>query len=422
MSLKIKSLLLPGSKSITNRAFLLAALSEGKSFLKNPLKSDDTFYMAEALKKLGIEITEKENGFEIIGKKEIKMLPGNEIEIFIGNAGTTTRFLTPLLSSIEGGVFILKGEERMGKRPIEDLTEPLIKAGADITYLEEPGCPPLKIKGKKLHFKTIELDGSKSSQYISAILLLLPLINPNGRVLVKNLVSKPYIETTIEVMKRFGVTLSHRNYEEFLIEKGAYTSSYFEIPADASSASYFFASSFLKNRPIELNLGKNCLQGDFLFTEILKEMGASFEMTGEKTVFLSRKPHFKGISTDMNAIPDTVQTLAVLSLFAGSHTMIKNVANLRIKETDRLSALENELSKIGAKIICGKDFIQIIPSPDFLYYPTEVETYHDHRMAMSFALALPRIPGLKIKNPEVVSKSFPEFWKIWNDFQEDIVN
>jgi 3-phosphoshikimate 1-carboxyvinyltransferase len=418
----IQNINLPGSKSITNRALLLSALAPGKTVLINPLFSDDTKYMADALRQLGPDIKETSDSIEITGKILTFEPEKNKppIELFIGNAGTTIRFLTTFLSTLKNGVFILKGEPRMHQRPIRDLVEPLKKAGARIEYLEKEGYPPLKIHGTALDFDLIEMDGSKSSQYISSVLLLLPKINPGARLIVKDLVSRPYIDTTLSVMRQFGVEMEHKDYREFFVKNGTYTSGTFEIPADASSASYFLAGAFLKNKPLRLNVGENCMQGDFLFVQILREMGGLFEISGNETVFLRRNKRFSGIHTDMNEIPDTVQTLAVLSLFAQTPTLIKNVANLRIKETDRIDALKNELSKTGAKVIAGKDFIKIIPHPQQYYRPASIKTYEDHRMAMSFALAQLRIPGLKILNPGVVSKSFSDFWEYWETFHATV--
>lgn len=417
MFLQVPSILLPGSKSITNRALLLSALSGEPSVLKNPLESDDTLYLCQALEKLGVRILREENQWKIQGFKDSSHLKGKSFDFFIGNAGTTIRFLTAYLACLEGATFVLRGEARMHERPIRDLVDPLIQIGAHIRYLEKEGYPPLEIHGKPLNFETLTLDGSKSSQYVSAALMLLPKLNPRARLVVKNLVSQPYIETTLEVMKAFGVVLEHENYETFRMVSGHYQGKTYAIPADASSASYFFAGAFLLNRPLKLNLGTRCLQGDFLFTEILREMGGVFELSGEESQFICRKKTFSGITVDMNAIPDTAQTLAALSLFAQSPTEIRHVANLRIKETDRLTALETELMRLGASVTAGPDFIHIKPSEGFYYHPARIHTYHDHRMAMSFAVAGLKIPGMSIENPQVVSKSFKNFFEVWEQFK-----
>jgi 3-phosphoshikimate 1-carboxyvinyltransferase len=370
--------------------------------------------MQSVMEQLGV-VFETTNEGLVVKPPQNYLVADKTHDFFIGNAGTTIRFLTTFLSLIPGGVFVLKGEPRMHERPIRDLVDPLVLVGADIQYLEKEGYPPLKIAGKKYSFEKIVLDGSKSSQYISSILMHLPLISPKGVVMVENLVSKPYIDTTINALEAFGIKIRHRDYKEFFLAEGSYQPRTYDIPADASSASYFWGKAFLKNMPLELNLGTNCLQGDYLFTQILREMGGVFEMEEEVTRFICRGKNIPGIAVDMNEIPDTVQTLAIMASFANSPTTIVNVANLRIKETDRLEALVNELTRMGVKAIAGADFIKIIPNPEQLYFPIEVETYHDHRMAMSFALARERVPGLRIGNPSVVSKSFPDFWDYWQE-------
>lgn len=425
--MKIPTLFLPGSKSITNRALLLATLSGEPCLLKNPLESDDTYYMSQVLSSLGVKII-KETYFcpksqrefpqwQVQGLKDFSFLKNKEFDFFIGNAGTTIRFLTPFLAFLKGGTYILRGEERMHQRPIKDLVDPLIKAGAQIQYLEKEGYPPLKITGANLLIKEIEVDASKSSQYLSALLMTLLHFNPHVCIKASALVSKPYIDTTLEIMQIFGLLVKNQNYQVFSKASGFYQGKNYTIPADASSASYFFAGAFLLNQPLKLNLGSQCLQGDFLFTEILREMGGIFELSKEESLFLSRKSNFLGITVDMNAIPDTVQTLATLALFAQSPTQILNVENLRIKETDRLLALENELIRLGASVATGIDFIHIRPAQGFYYYPATIQTYQDHRMAMSFALAQLKIPQLVIENPQVVSKSFANFWDVWESFK-----
>lgn len=416
MFLMVPSLNIPGSKSITNRAILIAALANGTTTIKKPLFSDDTRYLIQALKKIGFDIAEKDNNL-LVGNEKKSLEKHKDLEIFIGNAGTTTRFLTTMLSLREGESFILTGEQRMHERPISDLVDALNTAGANIEYLGNKGCPPLKITGKKYDIDTIELDGSKSSQYVSSVLMMLPFFNKGTKLFVKDLVSKPYIQTTLDVMKAFGVEVKENNFEVFQYLKGEYQASEFEVPADASSASYFFAAAFLKNKALSLNVGKNCLQGDFLFIELLKRLGGFFEISDNETVFLGREAKIAGIHTDMNAIPDVVQTLAVLALFAEEETRIKNVANLRIKETDRLAALENELSKMGAVVESTKDSIKIKPKSDKLYKAVSIKTYEDHRMAMSFALAKLFVKDLVIEDPLVVSKSFENFWDLFNSFQ-----
>ncbi len=414
-SLEVKKVTIPGSKSITNRAIILAALSKDSSVIKLPLISDDTEYMMTCLRKIGYKIEQTDQQINITKDPHFK-LQKETYEFFIGNAGTTIRFLTTFLANFGSGTFIVKGEKRMHERPIKDLVDPLKKVGAEIEYLETSGYPPLKIKGKKLNFDKITIDGSKSSQYVSSILMNLNNINSQAKLIVKNPVSKPYIETTISTLKEFGVTIKHNNYEEFFVEKGSYSSTEFNVPADASSASYFFGAAFLLNQPTVFNIGSNCLQGDIAFLDILTQLGGQFEINTNEIKFIKREKTFQGIEVDMNAIPDTVQTLAVMAIFATSPTIITNVYNLRIKETDRLYALETELNKLGAKVITGKDYIKIVPLPNFKYKSATIETYEDHRMAMSFALASLFINNIDFEDKMVVTKSFKNFWDVWEHY------
>lgn len=412
----IKHLNLPGSKSITNRALILSALAEGKSILENVLISDDTIYMIEALKKLGFKIERNEKRVDIIGEDIRKKTFDDTIEIFVGNAGTTIRFLTSFLTGFKKGRFVINCDKRMSERPIKDLVDPLLRVGAKIRYLDKEGYPPLLIEANNLSFEKINIDASKSSQYLSSLLLLSSIFGLK-RVEARNTVSRPYVDTTIKILENFGIKVKNQNYEQFTIENSRIRPANIYIPGDASSASYFFAGAFLLNKPVSINIGPNSMQGDYNFIDILKEMGGRFAVSNDKTYFLKRES-FNGIEVDMNPIPDTVQTLAVLALFADNPTTIKNVANLRIKETDRIEALTNELTKIGASVISGHDFIHIKPNKDKTYYPVSINTYNDHRMAMSFAIASLKVP-INIENPSVVSKSFPEFWDIWNFFTKD---
>ncbi|HOM38563.1 MAG TPA: 3-phosphoshikimate 1-carboxyvinyltransferase [Spirochaetota bacterium] len=413
---KIKQVNLPGSKSITNRVLLLASTIEGTSYIENILISDDTSYMLDSLIKLGFEIETQKNSVKIKGKNVREISFNDNIELFVGNAGTTIRFLTTFLTTFKKGKFIINCEPRMKERPIADLVDPLNRMGAKIKYLEKDGYPPLLIEANNLSFEEIEIDVSKSSQYLSSILLNSHLIGVK-KIIAKNPVSIPYIETSLKILEYFGIRINTRDYITYTIEKINLKPQTFYVPADASSASYFFAGAFLLNKLIGLNIGKNCMQGDYNFIDILRAMGGSFAISENMTYFLGRE-RFDGIEVDMNSIPDVVQTLSVLALFADTPTTIKNVENLRIKETDRLEALQNELTKIGATVITGKDFINIKPAKNKTYYPVTINTYNDHRMAMSFAIAQLKVP-IKIENPSVVSKSFPEFWEVWEIFLKD---
>jgi 3-phosphoshikimate 1-carboxyvinyltransferase len=408
VNLKIK---VPGSKSITNRALVLASLAKGKSKIISPLESDDTKYLLNALSLCGIKIQKRGNGFSIYGRNGEYITPKQDL--FIGNAGTTMRFLTSLLCFGEG-VFNITCEERMKERPIKDLVEALTFLGADITYTEKQDYPPLKIKGAKLTGDKITIPGSKSSQYISSVLMVAPLFE-NGLIIniEGELVSKPYIDTTINVMKDFGVEIENNEYQRFIIKPGQkYKRKNYLIQGDASSASYFMAAAAICSGECEIsNVGYKCNQGDINFAYLLEKMGAKVNVKRHKT-FIKSDGRLKGIKCDLNNTPDVVQTLAVVALYAEGETLIENVYNLRIKETDRLDALEKELTKMGADVKTGRDWIKI--TPRISYKPAEIKTYNDHRMAMSFALAGLKTNGIRILNPEVVSKSYPLFFDDFN--------
>ena len=409
VNLKIR---VPGSKSITNRALVLASLAKGKSKIISPLESDDTKYLLNALSSCRIKCDKKGETLEINGLGGSFASPKNEL--FIGNAGTTMRFLTSLLCFGKGSYHITC-ENRMKERPIKDLVEALTSLGASIEYTEKKGYPPLKINGSKLRGDKITIAGTKSSQYISSILMISPLLENGLTIDIEgDLVSKPYIDTTINTMADFGIEIENKDYQKFIIKPGQkYKKRKYLIQGDASSASYFMGAAAICSGECEiLNVGHMCNQGDINFAFLLEKMGAHVKVKKHSTIIKSGG-NLKGITCDLNSTPDVVQTLAVVALYAEGETLIKNVYNLRIKETDRLLALETELIKIGADVKTGEDWIKITPKTS--YKPAEIETYNDHRMAMSFALAGLKTNGIRILNPEVVSKSYPDFFK---DFEK----
>ncbi len=402
------SISIPGSKSITNRVFVISSLAKGKSKILKPLYSDDTKYLINALNKVGIKTTEQSGMVEVYGKAG-EFDQYND-EIFIGNAGTTMRFLTSLLT-MGKGTYTLTGEQRMKERPIRDLVNALNSFGAQITYAENLGFPPIKITASKLSGGKISIPGDKSSQYISSLLMIAPLLEKGLELkVIGDLVSKPYIDTTIKVMQDFGAKVINENYSRFIIPgKTKYKSRKFVVQGDASSASYFMAACAITYGNIEIeNVGYECDQGDIEFAYLLKKMGADVTVKKNRTIIKSTG-ELHGIECDLNNTPDIAQTLCIVALFASSETVIKNIGNLRIKETDRISAMETELLKTGARVETGNDWIKITPVKG--YKPAIIDTYNDHRMAMSFALAGLKIPGIRIKNPKVVSKSFPDFWE-----------
>jgi len=376
------SITTPGSKSISNRALFLSAFSDKPIKFKNLADCDDTAYMLQGLKKLK-------------GKSPIK--------IYTGNAGTTTRFLTAL-STLTGKKVIIDGDKRMRERPIEPLAKALNNLGAKVKTTN--GCPPLTIEPQKLTGGRISLPGNISSQYISAILMIAPFAEKETIIDVEQeLCSKPYIKMTTEVLKTFGIKVLNKNFKQLKIKptKAKFPTSY-TVESDASSASYIggYAALHPEKAITIKNLPKKSIQGDIKFLDYLKKMG--------------RRMPLKALGkVDMNETPDLVMTFAVLGAYAKGTTHITNIENLRIKETDRIRALKQELTKLGIKVKTTKNSIKIEGNPDLRENPPTheiiIETYNDHRMAMCFGMIQDLIPNLKIKNPNCVSKSYSTFWK-----------
>lgn len=394
-------LLLPGSKSITNRALLCAALAKGSTKLSGVLESDDTQVMMESLLKVGVEIEKKEGHWLIKGVAG--QFKKGAAKFDLHNAGTATRFLTAAMVIREGSTEIT-GNERMQERPIGDLVDGLRQLGANVEYLGKEGYPPLRVEKAPLPMNNdqpylVKMKGDKSSQYFSALLMVAPLLGRLVRIeVVGELVSKPYIDTTLAVMKAFGVEVENRNYEVFEIEPQSYVATDYEIEGDASAATYFSALNFLHGGALEFeNLDyQNSIQGDVDFPEALKQLN---------------KPSPRII--DMEAMPDAAMTLAVAAAMSPGTTTITGLSTLRIKETDRLQALKNELSKFGFKVEITEDSIQIEGKEQVTRKEPEVfvETYNDHRMAMCFAVLGTLLPGVQIENPACTDKTYPHFWE-----------
>ena len=396
----------PASKSYTNRALLIAALADGISTLSNPLLSDDTKYMHLALEQFGISIKQEDHAFIVSGTGGKIKCPSNEISI--GLAGTTMRFLTTF-SALAPGTTKLTGKQRMLERPISDLLNALNQMGVNARSLKNNGCPPLEISGGSVSGGQITLAGEKSSQYLTSVLLCAPYFKSDTTInIIGELTSKPYADITLDIMQTFGVTVENNNYAQFHVSSDQiYSAMDYTVEADWSSASYFLAAAAITQGEMTLTgLNPDSIQGDASFLNVLEQMGCTIEKSYEK-IFIKGNP-LRGIDINMNNMPDVVQTLAVTSLFAKGETRISGIGNLRIKETDRIEALKEELSKLGAHIEAGEDFIKIYPGT---YIPANIETYNDHRMAMSLALAGLKIPGVCIKNPSCVEKSFPDFFE-----------
>lgn len=402
---------IPGSKSLTQRALIIAALADGETTLAGPLASEDTHYTATALRAMGILIEERDTRWIIRGCGGRIKTPPNEI--FLGNNGTATRFLTSV-AALGNGLFRITGDDRMAARPIQPLIEALSGWGVDIRSIRGTGCPPLEIRAGGLAGGKTLLPEGKSSQYLSSLLLVAPYARKEAELEVGGKVlSKPYVTMTMEVMAEFGVEVSaDKTYTRFHIPSGSYQARKYQIEGDASNASYFWAAAAVTGGRVTVaNVPVPSLQGDTAFVALLARMGCEVEKTGNG-ITVSGPRKLKGIEVDMGDWPDIVPTLAVVAAQAHGRTVVKNVAHLRIKECDRLHVMAVELAKMGAKVKELPDAL-IIEGKDSQapLHGAEIETYNDHRIAMSFAVAGLVVPGVRILGEECVAKSFPDFWE-----------
>ncbi|WP_372378192.1 3-phosphoshikimate 1-carboxyvinyltransferase [Vibrio natriegens] len=401
---------LPGSKSVSNRALLLAALAKGTTRLTNLLDSDDIRHMLNALTTLGVQYQLSEDKTECVVEGLGQPFSVSEpVELFLGNAGTAMRPLAAALCLGEGE-YVLTGEPRMKERPIGHLVTALQDAGADIEYLENENYPPLKIVGTGLKSGTVSIDGSISSQFLTAFLMSAPLAEGEVRINIEgDLVSKPYIDITLHIMKQFGVNVINNDYQEFVIPAGQHyvAPGDFLVEGDASSASYFLAAAAIKGGEVKVTgIGKNSIQGDIQFADALEKMGAEIEWGDDYVI--ARAGKLKGIDMDYNHIPDAAMTIATMALFAEGTTAIRNVYNWRVKETDRLSAMATELRKVGAEVEEGEDYIIVKPVPQLKH--AAIDTYDDHRMAMCFSLVALSDTPVTINDPKCTSKTFPDYF------------
>ncbi|MEA1991832.1 MAG: 3-phosphoshikimate 1-carboxyvinyltransferase [Thermodesulfobacteriota bacterium] len=403
----------PGSKSITQRALVVASLAGGKSELKGPLDSEDTQFLRNALSCLGISIKDKGTDWTVEGQGG-RILPVSQ-DLYLGNNGTGIRFLTSLVA-LGQGTYRLTGTRRMAERPIGPLLEALRAWGAEARSVENTGCPPVEIRAHGLDGGETLLSASKSSQYLSSLLLVAPIArNPAKITLDGLLVSRPYVDLTLAVMAAFGVKVQDEG-DSFLVPHMTYKAKKYQIEGDASSASYFWAAAAVTGGKITVeNVPQDALQGDAAFADLLVGMGCSVKKDPEGvTVQGPSCGALKAIEVDMGRWPDMVPTLAVVAVFASGTTVIKNVAHLRIKETDRLKAVAQELSKIGATVKELEDGLIIEGARD-MQRGSMIDTYDDHRIAMAFAVAGLRVPGIRIKDPDCIRKSFPSFWQHWRE-------
>ncbi len=405
---------LPGSKSISNRTLLLAALADGVTTIRDLLASDDTARMLEALKSLGIKLENiAENAWQVTGCGG--NFPNKQADLFLGNAGTAFRPLTAALA-FSHGEYHLRGIPRMHERPIGDLVTALRQAGAEIQYKENEGYPPLQISPAPLDVsRPIQIRGDVSSQFLTALLMALPLTGQAATIeVVGELISKPYIEITLNLMHRFGVQVQRNGWQAFTIPAAALYQSPGEIyvEGDASSASYFIAAGILAGDVTVQGVGQHSIQGDILFAEAAKRMGGRVSYA-ENHVRAEKTGELRGIDLDCNHIPDAAMTLAVMAMFAKGTTTLRNIASWRVKETDRIAAMATELRKVGASVTEGADFIQITP-PEKLIENAVIDTYDDHRMAMCFSLiSLAGVPVV-INDPKCVAKTFPDYFKVFS--------
>ena len=407
---------LPGSKSISNRTLLLAALAEGTTTIHDLLASDDTLVMLNALLALGIKWEQLDDRTHIIHGTG-GTLPVHEADLFMGNAGTAIRPLTAALAVI-GGDYTLHGVSRMHERPIGDLVDALNKAGTQIEYTGVEGYPPLRIRRGHVHAGRMSVRGNVSSQFLTALLMAAPLMAKSHAVTIDvegELISRPYIEITLNLMRRFGVAVEQDGWQSFTVQPGQHYASpgSIHVEGDASSASYFLAAGAIAGGPVRVEgVGRDSIQGDVRFAEALEAMGATITR-GDNWIEAKSNGPLKAIDADFNHIPDAAMTLAVAALYAEGTSTLRNIASWRVKETDRLAAMATELRKLGAQVEEGADYISVTPPAEIA--PAAIETYDDHRMAMCFSLATldgaaRRGNRMRIVDPKCVAKTFPDYF------------
>lgn len=400
--------LLPGSKSVTNRALIVAALANGRSTLREALFSDDTVYMSRALQQLGIPVQadEEQSLFTVDGQAGV--IPAAEASLFIGNSGTSARFLAAL-AALGSGTYEIDGVERMRQRPIAPLLDALQALGVDASSSAGNGCPPVTIRGEGISGGDVTMSGDTSSQYFTALLMVAPVTVNGMRISVENdLVSKPYLDLTIRTMRDFGATVENHGYRRFTVPGDqSYRALDYAIEPDASAASYFFALAAATGGRVRVrNLGSGSAQGDVAFVEVLERMGCHVEWD-PRWIQVTGAEALNGVDVDMNAISDTMPTLAAVAPLAQTPVTIRNVEHVRHKETDRIHAVVTELERLGVAVDERRDGLTIQPGRPSA---ATVHTYDDHRMAMSFAVLGTVVEGITIDDPGCVAKTFPDFF------------
>jgi len=401
----------PGSKSLTNRALLIAALADGATTLTNALFSDDSRYFVNALQQLGFTVTTSSDQLRITIYGLSGRIPASRAELYVGNAGTAARFLTPLLA-LGHGEYILDGDARMRERPIGDLLDAL--GQLDVNAESATGCPPVKVWATGLPGGRATVAGDVSSQFLSGLLMVAPYARSSMEIQVTGeLNSKPYVDLTLSIMKDFGVTVECDGYTCFRVSPQHYQAqSEYAIESDASAAAYFFAAPAICGGAVRVqNISRRSKQGDIAFLDVLIQMGCAVT-EGENwiEVAATHASPLRGVEVDMRDIPDTAQTLAAIAPFANSPTTICGIASARVKETDRVAAMCAELARLGVAVTEHPDGLTIQPCAAIR--PATVQTYNDHRMAMAFALIGLRAPGIEIENPGCVSKTFPNYFEV----------
>lgn len=399
------SVRIPGSKSVTNRALLVAALADGPSRIENPLFSDDSYWLMNALVRLGFGLDADRDGKVVRVEGRGGLIPARDIDLFVGNAGTVARFLPPALALGEGP-YSVDGVPRMRERPVSDLVDGMRQLGAAVGYAERDGKFPLMVPGGGFRGGTARISGTRSSQFASGLLMAAPYAHAPVTLRVDGREEWPYIGITLALMRAFGVDVEETR-DHFSVEPSVYTARDYEVEPDASAASYFMAAAAVTGGRVKIpGLGSTSPQGDLRFAEVLREMGCQVELTPD-SVEIKGPDRLRGVDVDMNAFSDTMMTLAAIAPFAHGPTTIRNVGHTRLQETDRLSAVATELHRLGPTTQQTPTSIRIIPEK---VRPAAVETYGDHRMAMAFAVTGLVASGIRIRDPGCVTKTFPEFF------------
>jgi len=395
----------PGSKSITNRALIIAALANGASTIRNPLFADDPYWLMEALVRLGIDVVADAGRSEVHVKGRCGEIPASDVDLFVGNAGTVARFLPPMLA-LGRGPYTVDGVPRMRERPVADLVDAMRQLGAPVGYAGEEGRFPLMIEGGGIPGGEARVSGGKSSQFVSGLLLAAPYATRRVTLLAEGRKEWPYVGITAALMRKFGVGVDTAR-GRFAVAPTIYRARDFEVEPDASGASYFMAAAAVTGGRVKIpGLGSASPQGDLRFAGVLRDMGCGIEITPD-FVEVQGPERLKGVEVDMNAFSDTMITLSAIAPFATGPTTIKNIAHTRLQETDRLSAVATELARLGIETKTTPSSIHIIPNKT---RPATVETYGDHRMAMAFAVTGLVAPGIKIREPGCVTKTFPGYF------------